>query len=450
MKIVQSLWSYPVEQAGDCPGNRFKGGWPHERDHWMSWALSCLTLKQFYPKVELITDHIGKKMLIDQLQLPYTKVSTDLNELNGYPSKAWALGKLKAYGLQNEPFLHVDGDVYLWQKLENAIENQNLVVQSRTDFTQHLQVEELALAIQNELTEVPTAIKNHWKHQSPLFAINAGIIGGNDLAFFKEYSKQAFAFIDANVDRFDVLNGHLLNMIFEEHLFFCLAAYQQKDIAFYFGAINQPFKEVSRFHLLPFYANYIHVIGEAKQNAYTSEQVALHLREKFPEYYQRILELFPEPENNQDIKVFSVWPWTNTNEKSPYRKVRLHHAYQWMQNKEPKQLWEASMILSSTAMIQETKNDSVDTEFLLNFTCPLEGYTKNLKLEGWDLLLTYFCDSTSCVELFNKMMEDEQIRISYLEQEHILKDTIMDVVFSFFYYYEALAIVSDVPKGNEK
>jgi hypothetical protein len=450
MKIIQSLWSPPIVQTRDGPGNRFNGGWLDERNHWMSWALSCLTLHQFYDQVELITDNVGKKILVDQIQLPYSKVSTSLTELNGYPSKAWALGKLKAYGLQTEPFLHVDGDVYIWQKLNDSIENASLVVQSRTDFSIHPQVNELAKVIQNELISVPQAIENYWKLQQPFFAINAGIIGGKDVAFFQEYSQQAFSFIDANIDRFETLNGHLLNMVIEEHLFYCLAAELQEEITFYLGAISQPFKEVCRFHLLPYYANYVHLIGDAKRNTYASEQVVLHLREKFPEYYQRILDLFPEDVNSQDPTLYTLWPWSSKNEHPENRYSRLQKAYNWMQNHTPEQLWKTPMILSPSAHIEE-KNEPTCSEFVLTFICPMEGITKMLQLEGWDLILTYFESPLSCHELYKNILEDEQIQASYQGQEHIIKDTILDVVFSFFYYYEALIIANDLnPKKNEK
>lgn len=43
----------------------------------MSWALSCLQLKQSYDKVELVTDSEGAELLINKLHLPYTSCKTN-------------------------------------------------------------------------------------------------------------------------------------------------------------------------------------------------------------------------------------------------------------------------------------------------------------------------------------------------------------------------------------
>ncbi len=80
----------------------------------MSWTLSCLNLRKFYENVELVTDEVGYRYLIEKLKLPYSSVRVELDCINTYPSSLWAIGKLYTYGIQNEPFIHVDGDVYIW------------------------------------------------------------------------------------------------------------------------------------------------------------------------------------------------------------------------------------------------------------------------------------------------------------------------------------------------
>lgn len=107
MKIIQSLWSKP---------SLITGGWSEKTFYYMSWALSCLKLKEFYNSVELFTDKKGKEFLIDRLQLPYDKVNIVLDDLNEFNSRLWALGKIYTYSIQHEPFIHVDGDVYIYGK----------------------------------------------------------------------------------------------------------------------------------------------------------------------------------------------------------------------------------------------------------------------------------------------------------------------------------------------
>lgn len=80
----------------------------------MSWALSCLKFKEIYNEIELVTDINGKHLLYDILELPYTNVVTKLDDLNDYNHNLWALGKLYAYKLQQEPFIHVE---LMWEYL---------------------------------------------------------------------------------------------------------------------------------------------------------------------------------------------------------------------------------------------------------------------------------------------------------------------------------------------
>ena len=98
MKIVQSFWSCHQTNLLE-----FSAGWISPEFNFMSWALSCLQLKQFYPEVTLYTDNTGAKMLIDVLQLPYDKLICDLDTLNSYHPQLWALPKIHTYSKQEAP-----------------------------------------------------------------------------------------------------------------------------------------------------------------------------------------------------------------------------------------------------------------------------------------------------------------------------------------------------------
>src|SRR5689334_19052327 len=116
MKIVQSFWSKPLyENKGIKPN----GGWLDKRYYYMSRALSCLQLRKFYDEVELVTDRRGRKILLDVLGLPYTSVKEELDVLDRYPSHLLCAGKIFTCGLQQEHFIHVDEDVYIYKKHGN-------------------------------------------------------------------------------------------------------------------------------------------------------------------------------------------------------------------------------------------------------------------------------------------------------------------------------------------
>jgi hypothetical protein len=51
----------------------------------MSWALSCLSLREHYDEVELYTDSAGYHILIEVLQLPYTKTHVIFDDFQCLP-----------------------------------------------------------------------------------------------------------------------------------------------------------------------------------------------------------------------------------------------------------------------------------------------------------------------------------------------------------------------------
>ena len=55
MRIVQTFWT-----AGQDP-LKHAFGWLHPEYNLMSWALSCLSLREHYDEVALYTDSVGKR-----------------------------------------------------------------------------------------------------------------------------------------------------------------------------------------------------------------------------------------------------------------------------------------------------------------------------------------------------------------------------------------------------
>ena len=116
MKIVQSFWS----GNKDCLKEGY--GWLNPIYHYASWILSCNQLRKYYDDVILITDRAGYDVLINKLHLPYTDVIVCLDELlSKYNSNLWALAKIKAYSILDEPFIHVDGDVFVWDRFDSRV-----------------------------------------------------------------------------------------------------------------------------------------------------------------------------------------------------------------------------------------------------------------------------------------------------------------------------------------
>jgi hypothetical protein len=78
----------------------------------------------------LVTDDAGARMLVDGLGLQFTRVSTELNALAKHDPDWWNLGKIHAYHLQMEPFVHIDSDVFLWKRLPPRLEHADVFAQN--------------------------------------------------------------------------------------------------------------------------------------------------------------------------------------------------------------------------------------------------------------------------------------------------------------------------------
>lgn len=281
MKIVQSYWSKPdIENTN----------WVEKKLHYFSWALSCLKLKQYYDNVELVTDQAGKELLIDQLQLPYDSVRVELDSLNEYDPLLWALGKIYAYRVQDEPFIHVDGDIFIWAKFPDGIESADLIAQHEEDSYEFSNVYYDGLLKAN-LNSYPEAILKYRKDVTTnIMQTNAGILGGNDIDFIQRYCKEAFRFVEENkVKALAVKHPGMFNTIFEQYLFYCMANVENKTIKYLFEEkIDCNFEEIVPFKDIPYSAQFIHVLGSHKRNIFFNQKIIQYLWYEFPEYYNRV------------------------------------------------------------------------------------------------------------------------------------------------------------------
>jgi len=289
MRILQTFWTSPSNTNTENLVS-MKAGWLSCEYHWMSWALSCLQAKAIFGEVNLVTDLKGKGILIDRLQLPYSTVSTELEGiLDHYHPSLWALAKIYTYSIQTEPFLHLDGDIFIWQKPDEEFLSSRLAAQN---LDKNL---EFYLSTLNEINEqftyIPSPLlKANYEHKD-LYGSNAGLLGGSDFNFFKTYCEQAFKFIDENKAGLTKVNTGSLNFIFEQYLFCQLAAAAKIPISYYGEMVDNPlFKDYIKFEDYP-HVQMVHPVGGFKKYPHVCDHVAKKLRSDYPEYYYRVINM---------------------------------------------------------------------------------------------------------------------------------------------------------------
>jgi hypothetical protein len=185
MRAVWSFWSVPFLARRSIT-------WCTPLHHLLAWGLSLRLARQHYPETMLVTDRAGKKLLVEQLGLPFVHVSTDLEQLADVDPGWWALGKFIAYSLQDRPFVHVDTDVFLWKPLPIAVAQSPIFTQCPEFYANESKPS--VRAIEQAFTQQNTQLPVEWKWarargQRYFREENCGILGGTHVDFIRHYSR---------------------------------------------------------------------------------------------------------------------------------------------------------------------------------------------------------------------------------------------------------------------
>lgn len=290
-KVVQSFWSKPFIYSLKNKRTDKIGNWLDNEMFFISHALSILKLKEFYDNVELITDDVGAKILLDYLELPYSTYNLSLNEINDYHPELWALGKIKAYSIQTTPFIHVDNDVFIWDTFPVNLLSKPLFCQSWDEDFEYYK--EIVQQIEVNNFYIPKEMDVYMKnegHINKFGGVNAGIIGGSDLSFFKKFTYNAFELIDTNYSKLNLIHLNKFNVFFEQALFYCLSIFERIPIEMLFKDSMALNKNLVFIENIP-KTNYIHPVSTLKQNIQINEFIYIMFKENYPEYYDKIQKL---------------------------------------------------------------------------------------------------------------------------------------------------------------
>jgi hypothetical protein len=296
MKFVQTFWIDAGKNGLEAPF-----GWCSAKYHLMSWALSCLQLNKFHSNVELITDTKGKELLIDQLKLPYKNVRIELDNLDfDADPRLWVMKKMYSYTLHDEPFLNVDGDVYIFKSFPKTLLSGDLIAQNiEQDYDYY---KELVNLVDNNFEYIPSVMKTLNISSEPIKGCNAGILGGNNFQFFSGYYDLVQRLVTENKNEINKLTATQMvnfNAIVEQYIFYCLSNDREIKVNYLFDTVYDPaFEGFANFHYLPNNTPFIHALGDYKKNGWVCDQLANRLRIDYPEYYDRIMKLFEDQANS--------------------------------------------------------------------------------------------------------------------------------------------------------
>ena len=290
MRIVQTFWTAKADLT------RSTFGWTNPEYNLMAWTLSCLSLRRYYKDVVLYTDKEGYHILIEKLGLPYTDVVIMYENLLCLPTH-WGYPKILTYLFQKEPFLHIDGDVFINKQLPCDIMKATLITQNKeisSDYYRNM----VNRIVNNKNVTLPVFFDpDDFKTGIPSY--NMGVFGGSDLAFIKYYCTEAIDFIEKNqLNNPKSANANMACNVFFEQIFLAiLAEKSNKKITTLLnqsirdnGYMLNEFCDLWNYTCKPFF----HIIGGHKKNAEVCRALENILKLYYPVYYKKIISLLPD------------------------------------------------------------------------------------------------------------------------------------------------------------
>lgn len=288
MIAAWTLWTKPNEHQINP--------WLSDAHHYFSWVLSLETAKRFFSETHLYTDSRGAEILIDGLGLEFTKVFVDYDRLEHIDPRWWALAKLYTYARMEQPFVHIDNDVFLWNGLPDYLLTAPLLGQNPEYFKageSWYQPDKFDRIVEAQ-GMVPEELIWYNRTGSEREAVCCGIFGGNNLDFITYYATTAIklACDEPNAQLWKQFGFD--NILIEQYfLTSCIKYYstnsnrfQDVTIRYLFNSSEDSFNdEIAR------QKGYTHLIGGAKRNRLLMDRLEKRIQRDYPEFYYRCLQV---------------------------------------------------------------------------------------------------------------------------------------------------------------
>ncbi|MFA5312524.1 MAG: glycosyltransferase family A protein [Methanomassiliicoccales archaeon] len=199
MKAIYSHWSKPSMSGF---GQSYNLGFANMETFLWSYALSVELAKQQFNQVELVCDSIAKKIVIDQMGIPFTNVETTLDKLQNKNPAIWIYGKLEAYRHSKDPFIHIDNDLFIYKKFEEEFSYPFFFWCLESNLSKS-SLYNIGLKYVQKAPFVPELLRDATLSDFGK-AANVGIIMVNDMATFNEYLALVYEYLEneSNIEYF--------------------------------------------------------------------------------------------------------------------------------------------------------------------------------------------------------------------------------------------------------
>lgn len=271
LNVIYSLWTKPYRELGNTLG------FDSIEDFVNSLILSVNVSKQHYNNIHFYTDKTGMEIIKPYMdQLPFTEIYVILDEADWVPSQWWAFPKIYVYSLQKEPFIHLDNDAYLWDKLKEEMSTYDFISQNLESVhdKSHKYYKDAIRVYADHILHIDD-IKDT---QRFAYAMNAGIFGAfnnKGLKLFKNMYDNAIKVAkSAMADKWlmDFINWKDLRN-WDAFLFNTL---NEQHYAYYYCINNN----LRHLELLDTKLQFTHLISNAKRNKDRMDKIKKRIVEK--------------------------------------------------------------------------------------------------------------------------------------------------------------------------
>ena len=233
--------------------------------------------------------------------LSFSNVSTEINALADYDPGWWALGKLYTDSVQQNPFVHIDSDVYLWKRLPAYLESADVFTQNLESFSEvgdaWYQPARVDRAFQETGGQLPE--EWHWYRQIHTNQRGecCGILGGQRTDFIRHYSEQALRLaldtgngrawqtLGDKAGQMTLVEQYLLAACVDFHSTNNTSAFNSVQMSYLFDSLRQAYNPESATR-----AGFTHLIANAKKSQIIATRLEDRVKQDYPEHFQRCIQ----------------------------------------------------------------------------------------------------------------------------------------------------------------
>ena len=188
----------------------------------LSLGLAVKYAKQHFKEVHFHGDHVAIGQVCDHIE--FDEIFDTLERLNScnIPTYLWAYGKILTYSVQDVPFLHLDNDIFLWDKPTRELLAAPVAVEcfeNKERFYRGQIKKVFSNVMFGRTLTGKTADIMHSNRGIHDNICNYGIFGGNDVDWIQEYSRDIIDLIESDKNMSLLRNNFLdqdFNPIFEQ------------------------------------------------------------------------------------------------------------------------------------------------------------------------------------------------------------------------------------------